>query len=159
MCLDLKFRLFLHRYGSGGMSTKLLTTLYIIVSCSFALRDSSDSQSNSVIILLTLSVLPYLLHTYLAALLCTDSILCILSLVPGFQIVLQYSKCGLTKVLYAFALVCVFGVFKFLLRNPNMQLAFFVTLSMCVLQFKSLLRSTPRYFVVCSYSSVCPLSL
>ena len=83
-------------YLLRGMSTKLCWNLYIIVSLAVCLRCSKVCHFNWFIISVELLWRRQSLCTYLAARLCTISILFILCLVVGSQTVEAYSSVGLT---------------------------------------------------------------
>ena len=94
---------------------------------------------------MTLLVLWYLLVTYLAALLCSISSLCLALAVWGFQAHVAYSSVGLTRAWYARVFTVSDGVRIFLFRSPCGRFAVDVIVAMCWFQFRSDVIVTPIY--------------
>ena len=106
---------------SGGISlppASILTcsfaTLYRRASLGFFLLSSGVGHFSCPSIVSTGEVLWYLLVTYLADLLCIISSVCLSFCRWGSHTDLAYSTVGLTNAVYAFSLVSLFAVFKFL---------------------------------------------
>ena len=128
------------------ISTSLLLIFHNNVNLAFFLLSSRDGQPRCVSMSVTDDLLWYLLVTYLAALLCTISILCLSFCRYGSQTVLPYSTIGLTREVYAFSFMLLFGIFRFLFRKPMVVFAFWQMLDMCFSHLRSDEIVTPRYF-------------
>lgn len=120
------------RYSSGGMSTKPLMILNIMVSWHLIRLSSKDCHSSCSSKEVTLLLLWYLFLTYLAALRWTILSLLMYSCVYELQSVQQYSTIGLFSEKYV--LVDSLLTLRFLLRKPNILLPFLLVWSMCLFQ-------------------------
>ena len=89
---------------------------------------------------------------YLAALL-TCSNLSMFLCVWGSHTVEQYASVDLTNVLYAICLMSCVQPCRFLLKNPSEQFALEHMESICVLNFKFVVRWTPRYLYLLTDSN------
>ena len=103
------------------------------------------SGGNITLICVTLLVLWYLLLTYISALLCTTSNLCLALAVWGFQAHVAYCSVGLTRAWYARVFTVSDGVHIFLFRSPSVRFAVEVIVDMCLFQFTLDVIVTPRY--------------
>jgi hypothetical protein len=95
------------RRSSVFTSTNPFTNLYIIVNLAIFIRSSSDFQLRSSIMELTDDVWWWLLVTYLAALRCTISSLCLLFWWYGSQTEMACSTVGLTSDSHHFNILYV----------------------------------------------------
>ena len=100
--------------------------LYSRVNLAFFLLSSSVGHFSCWSMVSTDEVMLCLFVTYLADLLCIISSLCIhVSFCRwGSHTELAYSTVGLTYAVYAFSLMSLFTMFKFLLTNPIVLFAF-----------------------------------
>ena len=78
-----------------------------------------------------------------AALRCTASVLLIWCFWCGDHTELAYSKCGRTRVLYAWTFTRSEHRLRFLLTKPNDLLALTITFSTCLFQLRLIVNSTP----------------
>ena len=86
---------------------------------------------------MTLLVWWYILVTYIAALLCTISNLCLALAVWGFQTHVAHSSVGLTGAWYARVFTVSDGVRIFLFRSSSVRFAIEVIVAMYWFQFRS----------------------
>ena len=68
----------------------------------------------------------------------------------------QYSRCGLTRLLYNCIIMSIFLCLIVRLTNPNILLALLYACRQCSATFRSLLTMTPRSLFVETSSSSCP---
>ena len=119
---------------------------------------SSDSQPKSCTIFVTqpgvLSV--YDEWTNLAAFRCTCSTLWHKVGDFGSHTVEEYSRVGLTMVVYDVAFTCLLHSPRLRRINPRVLLALLVVMSTCLCQVRSSLNVTPRYLLL---SVVCRIWL
>ena len=94
--------------------------------------------------------------THLAAQRWTFSIVFMLFAECGSQTVVEYSRIGQTKALYAVSFVFLFPIFRFLLRKPSVLFALLVMVSKWSPQFRLSCMFTPRYFAVLTFCRLCP---
>ena len=67
---------------------------------------------------------------------------------------MAYSMVDLTKEMYAVFLQSLGQYLRFLLRKQSVELAFLVTLVMCVVHLRSSDICSPRYGLFCTFSSL-----
>ena len=137
------------RRSSVFISTNPFTSLYIIVNFAIFVRSSSDFQLKSSIMELTDDVLWWRLVTYLTALRCTISSLCLLFWWYGSQTELTYSTVGLTSDLYTVSFILLLFMFKFRFRNPIVLLALLQMFLMWSFHFRSALVFGRFYSLKC----------
>ena len=129
---------------SGGISlfpasifTSPFATLYRRVNLAFFLLSSRVGHCSFWSIVSTDEVLWYLFVTYLADLLCIISSLFMSLYRWGSHTELAYSTVGLTNAVYAFSLMSLFTMYKFLLRNLMVLFAFWQMFCIWALHFRS----------------------